>query len=460
MDRVRNGILVMLLLMGASNMDAHEADSLFLRFESRFTLLDSIIHHPVHLPSRIGRADYGSIVTRDSSGYTAADSLINNKVSLQTSAMRSVTGLSVNGQAYGRLDEGFGLDEEDALSRYKGKIQAELRWNFLNSSLINRKGKTNEIRIRGDMERLQYKKEDIGRLVASQKEYFRMHYDSLLCGVLMHRIANLSLLDDAQSYLLAQGGISSDDLLNVLNEKAEAERMLATIINRTAATGDLSNPGGIVVKVDSARLMAFVREYSAETSTLVLREQLLGQQIANTTYWNTLNLSPFIRYSYYMRPTVPNSSNIDAGVSFIIPLSGETKKKRAAMRAGRAMLAFEKDRLVERITDNIRLTLLDVGRLNHSIKGEVARLAELKKYLGLRRNAYDNRIGEYNYLSRMKEYNTYLMCCERLLSFSYQRDCLLASLQNYLPEISILEFCEEDEIQVGSTNPISRHHEL
>lgn len=444
----RWGILFTVVLLGISTGYAQEADSLFRQFEVRFGLLDSLIHCPVHTHIPIDGNMQDSKPVAGNSIHTAVDSVVDNKVNAQISAMKNVTGLTVNGQIYGRLDDGFGLDEEDALSRYKGKIQAELRWNFLNSSLINRKGKANEIRLRGDIERIEYKKEDIGRLVAMQREQFRMHYDSLLCGVIIHRIENLSLLSQAQAYLLSSGGISSDDLLAVLNEKAEAERMLATIIKRTSATDDLSNPGGIIVNVDSARLMTFVRDFSTQTSTISLREQLLQQQIDNTTYWNTLNLSPFIRYSYYMRPTVPNSSNIDAGVSFIIPLSGEVKKKRIAMRAELGTLALEKDRLIEQINDNIRLALINIERMNNSIAGEVARLAELKSYLTLRRNAYDNRIGDYNYLSRMKEYNTYLLCCERLLSFAYQRDCILASLQNYLPDISILEFCKETEIKV------------
>ena len=46
--------------------------------------------------------------------------------------------------------------------------------------------------------------------------------------MLAHRIHNLTLLDDALSYLLREGGISSDDLLTVLNETAEAERLMAT----------------------------------------------------------------------------------------------------------------------------------------------------------------------------------------------------------------------------------------
>jgi len=454
MKRNRLIALFVTVGLGISTVCAQKADSLFRQFEKRFGLLDSIIHHPVQRPDSfvVISPDNNNIVANDYDLKTV-DSVIDNSVNAQISAMKNVTGLTVNGQLYGRLDEGFGLDEDDALSKYKGKIQAEVRWNFLNSSIINRNGKENEIRLKGDIQRLEYKREKLGRLVALQKEQFRNRYDSLLCGVLTHRIDNLTLLSNTQSYLLMQGGISSDDLLTILNEKAEAERLMATITRDYPVSNDLSNPSGIIVDVDTARLMSFICEYNTGTSTIELRLRLLDQQINNTTYWTTLNLSPFIRYSYYMRPVAPNSSNIDAGLSFIVPLSLETAKKRKAMKAERGVLDLERDRLTSEITENVRLTLLDIERMNRSIEGEVKRLSELKGYLNIRRDAYDNRIGEYNYLSRMKEYNTYLLCCERLLSFSFQRDCMLASLQVYLPDVSILDFCVETKLKADSVKP-------
>lgn len=447
-------ILLSFLGIGALDITAQQSNNnpLFARFETRFKQLDAMISSTSALPAAAsGRATQVIAAGADN---PVVDSLIDRKVAAEISAMKNVTGITVNGQIYGRLDEGFGLDEDDALSRYKTKIQAEIRWNFLKSSLINRKGKANEIRLKGEIERMKYRREDIGNLVAKQQEQFHQQYDSLLYSVLSHRIENLQLLSDAQTYLLVQGGISSDDLLNILNDKAEAERLMATITKSYTPAEDLSNPGGIIVDIDTLRLMNFIIDHSASTSTIELQRQLLTQQIANTTYWNTLNVSPFIRYSYYMRPNIPNSSNIDAGISFIVPLTLETAKKRKAMRAERDVLELEKDRVTALITEKVRLDLLDIERMNRSIAGEVSRLRELKGYLQMRRNAYDKRIGEYNYLLRMKEYNTYLLCCERLLSFTYRRDCLVASLQNYLPEVSILDFCTETQLEAKSVTPL------
>lgn len=453
---MRTAVIILFSILGIGVFDASAQMSvdnpLFARFATRFHQLDSLIGDSSILSS--AAPVRGVQVSTAGVKNPVVDSLIDRKVATEISAMKNVTGITVNGQIYGRLDEGFGLDEDDALSRYKSKIQAEIRWNFLKSSLINRKGKANEIRLKGEIERMKYHREDIGNLVAKQQEMFHLQYDSLLSSVLSHRIKNLQLLSDAHTYLLVQGGISSDDLLNILNEKAEAERLMATITKNYPPATDLSNPGGIIVDVDTLKLMKFIVDNSASTSTVELQRQLLTQQIANTTYWNTLNLSPFVRYSYYMRPNIRNSSNIDAGVSFIVPLTLETAKKRKAMRAERDVIELEKDRLTALLTEKVRLDLLDIERMNRSIEGEVARLSELKGYLGLRRNAYENRIGEYNYLLRMKEYNTYLLCCERLLSFTYRRDCLVASLQNYLPDVSVLDFCTVTPLKAKSVTPL------
>jgi hypothetical protein len=143
---------------------------------------------------------------------------------------------------------------------------------------------------------------------------------------------------------------------------------------------------------------------------------------------------------------MPNSTNVDLGLSFIIPLSGETNKQRKTMNTELKILEIEKNQLSQQIIDNIKLILLDIKRMNRASESELYRMQEIKKYIQTRTTAYHNGIGEYNFVSRMKEYNTYLLCWEKFLSFQYQRDCHIANLQNYLPNISILDFCIETKI--------------
>lgn len=201
-------------------------------------------------------------------------------------------------------------------------------------------------------------------------------------------------------------------------------------------------PDTYIITLDTARFITDVMRHNDKTSLNSLRGDLIDQKIRNTSYWKELNISPFLRYSYYMRPEIRNSSNIDAGISFIVPLSAETASRRSVLEKERALLEFENISIVERLREDVKLKVSDLDRMNRSIAGEYERLVDLRKYLRLRSEAYANRIGEYNYLSRMKEYNTYLLCIEKLLLFSYQRDCLIASMQSFLPDVSILDYCD------------------
>ena len=90
--------------------------------------------------------------------------------------------------------------------------------------------------------------------------------------------------------------------------------------------------------------------------------------------------------------------------------------------------------------------LSDIDRLNLSITGEYRRCKDLQNYLTVREEAHTNRIGEYNRLARMKEYNSYLMCLEKMVEFQYQRDCQIANLSRYLTDEPIKMFCYEEII--------------
>lgn len=106
----------------------------------------------------------------------------------------------------------------------------------------------------------------------------------------------------------------------------------------------------------------------------------------------------------------------------------------------------KKEQLLERIIEEVRFNIEEIERLNRSSEGELQRMKELKNYLNLRSQAYQNKIGEYSLLSRMKEYNIYLSCWEKLLSYQYKRDCLISDLQAFLTEVPITNFCVETDL--------------
>lgn len=439
-------LLVIWTLFCATTMAYAQQDGsqrLFDTFEQRFVALDSLIFVSADVDSTV--VDSQSVyfqhwwIAQDTT--RVADSLITDLVDAEVRAMKHETGLALTGQTYYRLDEGLALDEDDAVSRYKAKVQVELRWNFLNSSLIHRQGRKQAIELQGDMERIEMDKANLARLLAENQEYYQQKYDSLLSGILQHRLMNLTLMNDAQMYLLEHGNISSDEMLDIINDKAEAERALMAMSKNYPQADDLSHPSGLVVEIDSTRLMDYVRQHHADLHLLQLQSELLAQQIENHSYWTKLNLSPFVRYSYYFRTDLANSTNVDFGVNFNIPITGEASKKRAAMDAKRMIIDHEKEEAAKKIEENIRAILLDIERLNRISTAELHRMQDLKRYLQIRSNAYLNRKGGYNIILRTKEYNTYLLCWEKFLSYQYQRDCLLMTLQTYLTNISIFDFC-------------------
>ena len=439
-------LLVILFVICATTMTYAQLDGsqrLFDTFEQRFVALDSLIFASSDADS--ATADHPAVhfqhwwIAQDST--SAADSLITNQVNAEVRAMKHETGLALTGQTYYRLDEGLALDEDDAVSRYKAKVQVELRWNFLNSSLIHRQGRQQAIELQGDIERIEMDKANLARLLAENQEFYQQKYDSLLSGILQHRLVNLTLMNDAQMYLLEHGNISSDEMLDIINDKAEAERALMAMSKTYPMTNDLSHPSGLVVEIDSAGLLSYIREHHADLHLLQLQSELLAQQMENHSYWTKLNISPFIRYSYYFRTDLANSTNVDFGVNFNIPITGEAGKKRAAMDAKRMIIDKEKEETTKKIEENIRAILLDIERLNRVSTAELHRMQDLKRYLQIRSHAYLNRKGGYNIILRTKEYNTYLVCWEKFLSYQYQRDCLLMTLQTYLTDTSIFDFC-------------------
>ena len=439
-------LLVILFVICATTMTYAQPDGsqrLFDTFEQRFVALDSLIF--VSSDADSATADHPAVhfqhwwIAQDST--SAADSLITNQVNAEVRAMKHETGLALTGQTYYRLDEGLALDEDDAVSRYKAKVQVELRWNFLNSSLIHRQGRQQAIELQGDIERIEMDKANLARLLAENQEFYQQKYDSLLSGILQHRLVNLTLMNDAQMYLLEHGNISSDEMLDIINDKAEAERALMAMSKTYPMANDLSHPSGLVVEIDSAGLLSYIREHHADLHLLQLQSELLAQQMENHSYWTKLNISPFIRYSYYFRTDLANSTNVDFGVNFNIPITGEAGKKRAAMDAKRMIIDKEKEETTKKIEENIRAILLDIERLNRVSTAELHRMQDLKRYLQIRSHAYLNRKGGYNIILRTKEYNTYLVCWEKFLSYQYQRDCLLMSLQTYLTDTSIFDFC-------------------
>jgi hypothetical protein len=135
-----------------------------------------------------------------------------------------------------------------------------------------------------------------------------------------------------------------------------------------------------------------------------------------------------------------NSSNLDVGLSFQIPLSAQESRKKKALTAECLQKTMEKEEKTALLMENVELILLELERANRGLAGELKRIEVLRDYMKLRRENYRGHIGEYNFLSRIKEYNHYLTCWENYYSYQYKRDCCIADLQVFLLQQSIFDF--------------------
>ena len=427
--------LILVLILSFSlptGISAQEKDDLlFQRFETHFNLLDSLIFKGEQKISTLDTKTYELVVK----GHCpdAVDSLIDVRVEEQQRALKAETGLTLSGQTYYRTGQGLGVDpdENDALASYSAKTQVELRWNVLGSSILSRKGRLHELNIQGELQHATLEQERIRSLIERQKEYFRIEYDSLLASILQLRINNLQLLNDAQSYLASDRSIATDELLKIMDDQAIAERLLTSIPGEYPVASQLMKPQGKVILIDTIRLKRHIREHALQLQMQDLQIELLQQKEKNTTYWSAMSLSPFVRYSYYVRPEVKNPSNVDAGIAFQLPLSTQESRKRKVLSAERLQVTVEREVMTLQLMDKVENILLNIERANRGLEGELKRIELMKEYMQLRRENYQGHIGEYNFLSRIKEYNHY----------QYKRDCCIADLQQFLHLQSVLDFC-------------------
>ena len=434
-------ILSVLSFSSVNAQSRRKDEMLFKRFETHFKMMDTLIFRQV--PATTDFEPMAVDTISQSQGLNTMDSLIDAKVESQQRALKAETGLVLSGQTYYRAGQelGFDSDEDDAVAIYSVKAQAELRWNIMNSSLINRKEKLKELSLMGELERVALEQEYAKKMVERQKEYLRKEYDSLLMSVLKLRVNNLQLLTDAQMYLVSDRSIGTDELLKLMDEQAIAERLLETMPKDYPIASQLVRPlGGEAIQIDTARLKSYIRENALPLHMLDLQIEILQQKEESAGYWTSLGFSPFLRYSYYMRPEMKNSSNLDVGLSFQIPLSAQESRKKKALTAECLQKTMEKEEQAALLMENVELILLELERANRGLAGELKRIEVLRDYMKLRRENYRGHIGEYNFLSRIKEYNHYLTCWENYYSYQYKRDCCIADLQVFLLQQSIFDF--------------------
>lgn len=449
-------ILIALLPLSAFGQYDSKSDRILAKFDGLFDSLNSLIFREEGAGNSFTDL-YRMFRPTDTVTMTSQlDAALRARTAAEIAEGNAKTGLTFQGQAYWRLDNTLGIDDEDQSGFYRFKVQAEARWNFLSSGLFGREGRRKEAELKETIDRVHQRKvrEDVSDYFL--RDNLRNYYDSLMAGVLQHRLNSLGLILEAQAYLLENENVTGDALLPIMDEQLTARRKLTAIEGKYPLSTDLSHIDGYTIVLDTAKLMNHVRETMVDLELLELQAQLLDQQAANVNWYSTLNISPYARISYYGRDNLAKSTtNVDAGLAFIVPINNIAKKKRKHIETERDIILSQEAFLDARMSDKVNYVARELLRLNRESIAEGNRILEIKKYLAQRRNSYDSRYGQYNRFTRAREFNLYLLCMEHLIDFQYHRDNLLAELQSLVPDLPIVQFCVFTPLRSLLTEPAS-----
>ena len=427
MNKKRVTILVALvsILLSIQAQECHRGNNLLGKFQQRYAVMDSLL-------ANLGRRNSNTQGEQITSVHIVPDDVFHNLNKADIDALKAQNGLQTTGQLYVRPGKGLSYDPDDPLVAYNAKAQVEVNWDFFQSSYYRRKQKIKLITTRNELERMQYERDALLETIADEHVRIR-HIDySYLLGVLKEHSINLALLTSTQSYLLKTESISSDELLKLISEKAELDRQIVSIEADSVYQPRITQmPENIAI--DTTSVLSYIRSYYYDVRRLSLQREVLQVELENTNFLSTTHIMPFARLSYYNRYKAHNTQNFDVGISWRIPLSFDTSKKRKAIVARQDVIDAQYAQTTSAIEKQLKLIFTEIASYNNNIRGEYQRMKKLKAYLDIRNKAYRNALGNnYSRLQRLQEYNAYLSSWERMLTFVYQRDERLVDLQAYI----------------------------
>ncbi len=395
-------------------------------FEQRFVQLDTLLKHQVVVASPIAQTGY---IAHGTTAYT--DSLYRAKTAHETLALNRRTGLEITGQVYARPDEALkNVDEEDNVSVYKAKVQAELGWNIINSRFYQGKEKKNKIALANELARLQQHKRLSTDIYEKASEEITEEYNRYIGITIAHRLENLDIMNTAYQYMLEKDRISNDKMLKVMNDKMEAEYDLSIL----CASKDIANQPlyRIVptrIEVDTLALWQYVTQESMDARINDVKVQMVDNDSKLTNYLSTTRITPFARWSSYWTSNNRLSNNADLGVRFTFPLYDESGRKKKALATEKEIIRNDRTSDVTTIKTSCGNLIKKIDNINRAIATEAFHIKQMDKYVAMRRNAYQNQTSGYNYLARMEEYTGLLESMERLYKLMQNRALTIINLQ-------------------------------
>lgn len=402
-------------------------DSILAAFSERFIILDSLINSAITVEDEL--AGVPSFSTH------RLDSLYDAKKSQESRAFKRKSGLELTGQAYQRLDNTLGFDEDnDQYSSYSTKIQAELGWNLFNSSFLQRKSELKLIGLTNRHEYLQQQKELSLPVWDETIDRIERKYDRLAVVVLQEQLRNAEVLGMAYQFVLEQDRTGNEKLLDVMNERMRLEHALAQMgglaqAEEQAVKGIIKNIHPVVIKVDSTQLFNLMYENNVDLQILRTSEEMLETRKRLTNYAHEMRLTPFVRVSHYLRSHLPSSTNVEVGARFTLPLYDDSSAKRKALQTQQVLTGLDRQHVSESILEKSRRIIRQIDRLNDAITAEHRHRVQLYRFIAIRKDAYLKSLNGYNHIARLEEYNEYLKSLERMIGLLRIRSLSILNLQ-------------------------------
>lgn len=404
-------------------------ENVLKHFKNRFAQLETLLNHPIWVKSPVINLGLNSQHTAD---IRNTDSLYWSKTAHEQLAIAKHNGLEVTGQVYARPDAYFDADNdnEDQVSKYKVKTQAELGWNIINSKFYQGKEKKAKVALANELSRLQSKKRMTADIYEKAAEELTEQYNFYIGTIIAHRLDNLDIMNEAYQYMLEKDRISNDKMLKVMNEKLAAEYDISIL----CSDRDISNkpiyrmkPTRIVV--DTTALWHHIDEESIDARIVMVKEQIADNDSKLANYLSTTRITPFARWSSYWQSNNKISNNGDIGVRFTIPIYNENPRKRKALETEKEIIRNSRSTDVKEIKQSVGILLKRIENLNQAIATEAFHIEQTGKYIDMRRFAYKNQKQGYNYLMRMDEYTGFLESMERMYKLMLNRGLAIINIE-------------------------------
>ncbi len=404
-------------------------ENVLKHFNNRFAQLDTLLNHPIWVQSPVINLGLNRQHTAD---IRNTDSLYWAKTAHEQLAIAKHNGLEVTGQVYARPDAYFDADNdnEDQVSQYKAKTQAELGWNIINSKFYQGKEKKAKVALANELSRLQSKKRLTADIYEKAAEELTEQYNFYIGTIIAHRLDNLDIMNEAYQFMLEKDRISNDKMLKVMNEKLAAEYDISIL----CSDRDISNkpiyrmkPTRIVV--DTTALWHHIDEESIDARIVMVKEQIADNDSKLANYLSTTRITPFARWSSYWQSNNKISNNGDIGVRFTIPIYNENPRKRKALETEKEIIRSSRSTDVKEIRQSVGILLKRIENLNQAIATEAYHIDQTGKYIDMRRFAYRNQKQGYNYLMRMDEYTGFLESMERMYKLMLNRGLAIINIE-------------------------------